>query len=115
MTISAEGPRSRKEYAITDAGRAELRRWLLEPPNPKARRDDLPLRVAFLGAVEPEEGRQILANTRDMARERHKELRKLQRSINWGDDAGSGCPPRRSALRGHRRSRPATRRRRRVR
>src|SRR3954470_14899990 len=55
VTVVAEGPRGRKEYAITDAGRAELHRWLIEvEPTPVARRSDMLLRVFFLGVLEPE-------------------------------------------------------------
>ena len=31
IVVTQFGPRGRKEYAITDAGRAELQRWLTRP------------------------------------------------------------------------------------
>src|ERR1041384_201144 len=32
VSVSAEGPRGRKEYAITDEGLAELRHWITDVP-----------------------------------------------------------------------------------
>jgi DNA-binding PadR family transcriptional regulator len=87
IAVTATGPRGRKEYAITDEGRAELRRWLLEPRRPRRQFDDLLLRVTFLNAVEPNQAREFLTKTRDAVLEREKELEKLKETVNWGDDA----------------------------
>lgn len=86
ITVVAEGPRGRKEYAITDAGREELRHWLLEAPR-RTRRDDLMLRVFFLNAVEPAQAREFLQRGVQIGHERHQELVKLEEQVDWGEDA----------------------------
>ena len=49
--MAAEGPRGRKEYAITEAGGSELRHWLTEVEPIRTRRSDSLLRVFFLGEL----------------------------------------------------------------
>ncbi|GAA1118378.1 helix-turn-helix transcriptional regulator [Kribbella jejuensis] len=85
VTVSAEGPRGRKEYAITDAGRAELRRWLLEE-RPRRRRDDLLLRVFFLGTVTPEEARGFMERGVRQMDQLEEELRAVEQHTDWGDN-----------------------------
>ena len=85
VTVSAEGPRGRKEYAITDAGRAELRRWLLEE-RPRRRRDDLLLRVFFLGVLAPDQARAHLTDLVEMSAQSEESLRRLAGSIDWRED-----------------------------
>lgn len=43
-----EGPRGRRVYSITEAGRAELRRWLRDVEPQRSRRDDGALRAFLL-------------------------------------------------------------------
>lgn len=85
VTVSAEGPRGRKEYAITDAGRAELRHWLLEE-RPRKRRDDLLLRVFFLGTVSRDEARAFLERGARRMDALEEDLRTLERNTEWKDD-----------------------------
>ena len=84
----AEGPRGRKEYEITEAGRVELRRWLLEV-KPQRPRSDVLLRVYFLGAVEPEQARGYIEQLGDIGRDREKHLTELEASVEWGDSNAS--------------------------
>ncbi|GAA5155664.1 MULTISPECIES: PadR family transcriptional regulator [Amycolatopsis] len=86
LEVVAEGPRGRKEYAITGEGRAELRRWLMETP-PRNRRNEVLLRVFFLNAVETGQAREFLARWTETAAEEHERLRKLDDQVDWGDDA----------------------------
>lgn len=83
VSVSAEGPRGRKEYAITDTGRAELRHWLAETEPEVIRRSDLLLRVFFLGTLEPDEARAFLTGRADKATERLDQLRALNESVEW--------------------------------
>lgn len=53
VEVAAEGARGRKEYAITEAGRAELRHWLVDVEPSGVRRSDMLLRVFFLGELTP--------------------------------------------------------------
>ena len=89
IRVHAQGPRGRKEYEITDAGRAELRHWLVEvEPNRVARNESL-LRVYFLGAVGPERAREYLGTVGEAGRRRAERLAQLEQSIDWGDDDAS--------------------------
>ncbi|HET7245017.1 MAG TPA: PadR family transcriptional regulator [Streptosporangiaceae bacterium] len=60
VTVVEEGPRGRRTYAITDAGRAELRRWMRNPPEQFNVRNEFVLRLFLLSALEPEEARAAL-------------------------------------------------------
>jgi DNA-binding PadR family transcriptional regulator len=86
LAVSAEGPRGRKEYTITDAGREELHDWLVSVEPSRPTRSDMLLRVFFLDRISPEEARAYLARQGDQAAERYAGLRKLEESIDWGDD-----------------------------
>jgi DNA-binding PadR family transcriptional regulator len=59
-TVIEEGPRGRRTYAITDAGRAELRRWMRDPPERFMVRNEFVLRLFLLSALEAGEARAAL-------------------------------------------------------
>jgi DNA-binding PadR family transcriptional regulator len=60
LEVSEQGPRGRKEYALTEAGLAELRHWLLEvDPDLHPRSEGL-LRIFVLGALSREESQNYL-------------------------------------------------------
>ncbi|MFI8961820.1 PadR family transcriptional regulator [Streptomyces sp. NPDC053493] len=86
ITVSAEGPRGRKEYALTDEGLAELRQWLTGTAPQRNVRSDILLRVFFLGVLPPEQGRAYLTGLAEMSEREHQELVRLMESIDWGDD-----------------------------
>ena len=50
---TGEGPRGAKEYALTSAGDAALREWLLETEPSRTSRSDAALRVFLLWLVDP--------------------------------------------------------------
>src|SRR5262249_34702363 len=50
---SSSGPRRRKTYAITAAGRAALRAWLLETEPDRSYRHEAILRVLFIWLLDP--------------------------------------------------------------
>ncbi|MBL1081981.1 PadR family transcriptional regulator [Streptomyces actinomycinicus] len=85
ITVAAEGPRGRKEYALTGAGMAELRQWLTETRPQRNTRSDLLLRVFFLGVLEPAQARAYLTGLIEMSRTEHEQLRQLADSIDWDD------------------------------
>jgi PadR family transcriptional regulator AphA len=60
VTVAEEGARRRKEYALTEAGLAELRHWLVDVEPTVTRRSDLLLRVFFLGVVDLEQAEEFL-------------------------------------------------------
>ncbi|MYS18799.1 transcriptional regulator, PadR family [Streptomyces sp. DvalAA-14] len=86
LTVSAEGPRGRKEYAITAEGRVELRHWLTETEPDRIRRSETLLRVFFLGALTPVEAAVYLGLEAGRAAAGHAALRELEASVPWGDD-----------------------------
>lgn len=81
VKVVAEGARGRKEYALTDAGLAELRHWLTEVDPVSVRRSDMLLRVFFLDVVEPEQAREFLRRRAEQATEYHDELSAIQAAI----------------------------------
>jgi DNA-binding PadR family transcriptional regulator len=50
---SGPGPREKKTYTITAAGRAALAAWLVRPPTPRLPKDELLLKTYAVGAAEP--------------------------------------------------------------
>jgi DNA-binding PadR family transcriptional regulator len=83
IRVAAEGPRGRKEYALTDAGLAELRSWMTDPrPEPPRRSEGL-LRVFFLDVLSPEEGLAYLERQAEGAAGRHARLQALSDSLDW--------------------------------
>ncbi|MDX3224664.1 PadR family transcriptional regulator [Streptomyces sp. ME19-01-6] len=86
ITVAAEGPRGRKEYALADEGLAELRHWLTETRPQRNTRSEVLLRVFFLGVLKPGQARAYLTELVEMSEQGHEELRRLAESIDWGDD-----------------------------
>lgn len=58
------GPRGSKTYALTDAGRTEIRRWLRETEPDRRVRSEAALRSFFLWVLEPEEAQEQLVRER---------------------------------------------------
>lgn len=85
ITVAAEGPRGRKQYALTDEGLAELRHWLTETEPHHNRRSEVLLRVFFLGVVSREQARAYLTDLADLVGEEDEALRELERSIDWDE------------------------------
>lgn len=86
LTVSAEGPRGRKEYAITDEGLAELRHWLTGTEPERTRRSEMLLRVFFLGVLTPVEATAYLGLEASRAAAEHTALQDLEGTVDWGDD-----------------------------
>src|SRR5215217_6784330 len=57
IEVTDIGPRGRKEYRITAAGRTELQRWMMSPEDDPPFRDASLLRVFLLGEIEPDQAR----------------------------------------------------------
>jgi DNA-binding PadR family transcriptional regulator len=89
IEVSDIGPRGRKEYRITDAGRAELRRWVAEPQDDPPFRSAGLLRVFLLGEVPPEQARDHALAMAEEAEAEVKRLERLRDSIHWTADDGS--------------------------
>lgn len=89
IEVADIGPRGRKEYRVTDAGRTELVRWIGDfHDDPPMRRPDV-LRVFLLGELPPEDARRYAVEFAERAASELKRLEQLRDSINWVDsDAG---------------------------
>lgn len=67
--------RGRKTYAITDTGRAELRRWLLAPPITEAVRNEAALRMFLINTLDRDEARALLRRYAEQATEMLERIR----------------------------------------
>ncbi|WP_234028061.1 PadR family transcriptional regulator [Pseudonocardia dioxanivorans] len=72
VEVTAEGARGSKTYDVTDAGRAELRDWLMSPPSRQAKvRNEQVLRMFLLSALDRDDAvtllRRIAASTAEQA------------------------------------------------
>ena len=85
IEVTDIGPRGRKEYRITAAGRAELVRWINDTADdPPMRRPDL-VRVFLLGELAPKDARRYAARFAKHAASELKRLEQLRDSLDWGD------------------------------
>jgi len=85
IEVSAIGPRGRKEYRITDAGRAELRRWVSTPQNDPPFRSPGLLRVFLLDSIPRKQARQHMVEVAKHADAEVKRLEELRDTIDWGE------------------------------
>jgi DNA-binding PadR family transcriptional regulator len=60
VSVIDQGPRRRQTYAITRAGREELRQWMRNPPDVFLVRNEFVLRLFLLAALAPGEARTLL-------------------------------------------------------
>jgi PadR family transcriptional regulator, regulatory protein AphA len=87
IKVASEGPRGRKEYAITDAGLSELRRWLTETTPRPTRRNEMLMRVFFLGVLTRDQALAYLTGLGALAARNGEHLKALNESISW-DQSG---------------------------
>jgi DNA-binding PadR family transcriptional regulator len=83
IEVSDVGPRGRKEYRDTDAGRAELVRWVTSPQDDPARRRPDVLRVFLLDEVPVEDARAYVTAFAEHADSDLKRYEHLRDSIDW--------------------------------
>ena len=83
IEVSDIGPRGRKEYRITPAGRAELRRWVASPQDDPPFRNAGLLRVFLLGEVPAEQAREHVVALAKQAKAEVERLEAVRDSIDW--------------------------------
>jgi DNA-binding PadR family transcriptional regulator len=89
IEVTDVGPRGRKEYRVTEAGRAELVRWITDArDDPPMRRPDL-LRVFLLGELPPKDARRYAVSFAEHAASELKRLEALRDSVDWRDNDAS--------------------------
>jgi DNA-binding PadR family transcriptional regulator len=70
VSAGERGPRDRRPYALTDAGRAAFARWVDQPPGPETIRHPLLLTVSFGRHVPPDRLAAFLRQHREAHAER---------------------------------------------
>src|ERR1700754_149004 len=89
IVVSDIGPRGRKEYRITEAGRAELRRWIADPDDDPPFRSAGLLRVFLLGEIPRDQARKHVVAMADDAEREVRRLEELRDSIHWKEGDGA--------------------------
>jgi DNA-binding PadR family transcriptional regulator len=89
IEVSDIGPRGRKEYRITAAGRAELRRWVANAEDDPPYRSAELLRVFLLGELPCEQAREHMVAVAEHADAEVKRLEELHDAIDWSDEEAS--------------------------
>ena len=88
IEVSDVGPRGRKEYQVTDAGRAELVRWVTNPRDDPPHRSAALLRVFLLGEIPHEQAREYMVSVASHADSELNRLTALRDELApWGDSA----------------------------
>ncbi len=86
IEVGDVGPRGRKEYRVTDAGRRELLDWIIRPDgDPPLRRPDV-LRVFLLGQLPVEHARAYIARVAETAGSELVRYEELRDTVRWSDD-----------------------------
>lgn len=86
LQVGEEGPRGRKEYAITEAGRGELHRWMAETEPNRVRRDETLLRIFFLGNLTHDQATGYLRQEAEVIRRRQQILDHVENNADWEKD-----------------------------
>jgi DNA-binding PadR family transcriptional regulator len=89
IVVSDIGPRGRKEYRITEAGRAELRRWIANSDDEPPFRSAWLLRVFLLGEIPLDQARKHVVAIADEAEGEVKRLEELRDSIDSKEGEGA--------------------------
>ena len=91
ITVEDEGPRGRKRYSVTDAGRDELRHWLTEVEPSRTVRNEVALRAFLLPALGPEVAARLVRVEEKFHRQRAEETGQLRDMLNAADRPGFGA------------------------
>lgn len=90
IEVTAEGARGKRTYGATDAGREELRNWLMNAPiGPAVVRNEIVLRMFLLSALEPDDAINILRRIIAHVDAETDELRRIRDF--YGDDIPKGA------------------------
>ncbi|HEU0240971.1 MAG TPA: PadR family transcriptional regulator [Mycobacterium sp.] len=92
IAVVAEGARGRRTYAITDAGRADLRHWMVNPPDVIVVRNEFVLRLFLLSTLDPTEARRLLELVAAANAKQLDELRANVAAFDAAADPSAGLP-----------------------
>jgi DNA-binding PadR family transcriptional regulator len=85
IEVSNVGPRGRKEYRATDAGRSELLRWMVTPQDDPPFRSAPLLRVFLLDQLTEAQAREFLEALRSHADAEHARFVQIRDGFDWTD------------------------------
>ncbi len=88
IEVSDIGPRGRKEYRVTDAGRADLLRWMTNAQDDPPYRSAELLRVFLLGEMPKEQARAYVKAVAERAEADLVRYEQLRDAIDWDDSPG---------------------------
>jgi PadR family transcriptional regulator AphA len=91
IEVTGTGARNRREYGITDAGRAELHDWLTDPGLDIAFRSAALLRVFFLWTLTRQEGTAYLERFGRQNQDRLAALEAMRDNVEWVGDPAQVC------------------------
>ena len=83
LQVGSEGPRGRKEYSITEAGRTELMHWLTQTEPNRVRRNETLLRIFFLGNLTHEQATAYLRQEAEVIGRRKQILDMIEANADW--------------------------------
>jgi DNA-binding PadR family transcriptional regulator len=92
IAVVAEGARGRRTYAITDAGRADLRQWMVDPPGDFVVRNEYVLRLFLLSTLDTAEARRLLEWMAEVNAKQVLELRAAVAAFDTAADPAGGMP-----------------------
>jgi DNA-binding PadR family transcriptional regulator len=85
IEVTDVGPRGRKEYRVTDAGRADLLRWMTNPQDDPPYRSAELLRVFLLSEMTAEQARAYLMSFAEHAEAELARYEEIRDSTDWQD------------------------------
>lgn len=90
VAVEDEGPRGRKRYSVTDAGREELHHWLTEVEPNRTVRNENALRAFLLPTVGPEDAARLVRAEAAYYRKRTEEISRLRDMLRDPQSTGFG-------------------------
>jgi PadR family transcriptional regulator AphA len=85
VEVVGEGARNSRTYAITDAGREELRRWMLDSHPNRNQRNETAVRWFLLALLDPEDRRTVLENEIAYAEQQLRTLNEIATQLDGLD------------------------------
>ncbi len=91
IEVTDVGPRGRKEYRVTEAGREDLLRWMTNPQDDPPYRSAELLRVFLLSEMPPrEQARAYMVSVAEHAEAELTRYEQVRDSMEWGGDSDVG-------------------------